>query len=585
MRFLLRFFATIGLIVFLLVAAGIGFFLWARTGGPRIADNTLLAVDMSQAFPDAPPDGGLTHLLFPARPSLLDVLGALDRAGNDPHVKGLVARLGDDDMGFAQVQELRDAILAFRAKGKRAVAYADSFGEFGSGTRSYYLASSFDEIWLQPYGLLGLVGLRAELPFFRGTLDLLGIVPHFDHREEYKTAMNMVTESKITPAQQEETDSLLHSIFGQISSGIAASRGIAGAPLRDLIDHGPLLTEEAVTAHLIDHIGDREDAIASLRSAIGAQSQPISLSAYLDRAGAPHQRGPTIALIYANGLIARGGGSDSPLSEGGVLGADTVVRAFRLATNDSSVRAILFRIDSPGGSAVASETIWREVKRAHDAGKPVIVSMGDVAGSGGYYIAAPADKFVAEPATLTASIGVVGGKLILDGLMKKLGINWQSVEIGSDASGLSALQDFTPQEYARFEAMLDDVYAGFKKRVADGRKLSADAVEEAAKGRVWTGEDAKPLGLVDELGGFSTALALAKQAADIAADQDVTLKLFPPPENKLGTILARLSGRAEENGTGASGSRSLALLRTMLARLDVMLLQPGALVMPPIEMR
>ncbi len=218
---------------------------------------------MTQALPDQPPDSGVERLLYPNRLTLIEALETIERAGNDSRVTGLVARIGDSNMGLAEVQELRDAIAAFRAKGKRAVAYSDTFGELGSGTHSYYLAAAFDEIWLQPMGTLGLVGLRIEMPYLRGTLDMLGITPSVEHREEYKDAANMFTEKQMTDAEREELQALLASINGQMVADIAKDRKIDPATLKDLIDHAPLLTDEAMKAHLVDHVGYRTNALTS----------------------------------------------------------------------------------------------------------------------------------------------------------------------------------------------------------------------------------------------------------------------------------------------------------------------------------
>jgi protease-4 len=539
-RFIVGFFAFIGILVVLLVVAGAGFVWWQRSGEAGIADDTVLTLELGTAFPDAPPSSGIAKILFPERAPLRDVLDALARAGDDPHIAGLIAHVGDGEFGIAETQELRDAIAAFRAKGKRAIAYADSFGEFGPGTRSYYLATSFDEIWLQPMGLVGLVGLRAEEPFVRGTLDLLGLKPSFERREEYKSAADPLTETKMTPADREQNEALLRSIFGQIVRGIATSRKLDEGEVRSLVDRGPLLAQEALQVHLIDHIGYSDEAVGAFGA---ARERVMPLARYLAHAGRPNNHGPTIALIYASGLITRGESNDNPLTGSPSLTSGAVVAAFRAAARDPAVRAILFRIDSPGGSAVASESIWRATMRAKAAGKPIIVSMGDVAGSGGYYIAAGADKIVAQPATLTGSIGVIAGKIILGGLLEKFGARWDSVQIGEHASMFSALEDFTPDGHRRFEAVLDDVYDIFKSRVAEGRKLDAAAVEALAKGRIWSGEDAKARGLVDALGGFDTALALAKEAAKIPANGPVSLKLYPPPVDTAHLLLDRLLGR------------------------------------------
>jgi protease-4 len=429
-------------------------------------------------------------------------------------------------------------------------------------------------------GMVGIVGLRAEMPYLRGTLDLLGVTPDFVHREEFKDAANMMTETSMTAPEREELDALLGSIYGQIQAGIAADRKIDPGTVKTLVDQAPLLTDEALKAHLVDHVGDRDDAAASF----GPDAKFEPLATYFGQVGPPHQKGPTVALIYATGLIARGGGGGNPLTGvSGASSADALTHAFRLAAEDKSVRAILFRIDSPGGSAVAAETIWAAVNRAHQAGKPVIVSMGDVAGSGGYYIAAPADKIVAEPATLTGSIGVVAGKLVFGGTLKKFGGAWGSIDTGANAGMFSTFDDFSDSELARLNAVVDDIYAGFKRRVAEGRKLDADAVEAVAKGRVWSGEDARGKGLVDQLGGMSTALDLAKSAAGIPADQDVDLTPYPVPKSGVGSLMSRVMGDDDADALLPAGS--LALVRATLQHIALILAPPGALTMQPIAPR
>ncbi|HXA71692.1 MAG TPA: signal peptide peptidase SppA [Stellaceae bacterium] len=581
-RFIVGFFAVIGALVSVIIAALVVLAIWGSPASTPVAEGTVLSLNLTEGLSDTAPREGLSALLGESKATLRDVLDAIERAGNDPRVKGVFARVGGDDIPTAQAQELRDAIAALRAKGKFAIAYADTLGEFGAGTHAYYLAAGFDEIWLQPQGVVGLSGLRAEVPFFRGLLDKLAIAPSFDHREEYKTAMNSITEQQMTPPHREETESILQSVYGEIVRGVAKDRKLEEAQLRSLVDRGMLLPDEAISAHLIDHTGYRDEAEKAAKTRAGKGAALVTALNYLDRAGRPHEKGPTIALIYGTGLIQRGSSTTNPFSASGLMGADTVSRAFDKAAGDGEVKAILFRVDSPGGSAVASETIWRAVLRAHQSGKPVIVSMGAVAGSGGYYIAAPADKIVAEPATLTGSIGVLAGKFVLSGLFEKLGIGWGAVQEGASADMFSTLKDFSPPEKQRFEEFLDAAYGTFKDRVAQGRKLSADAVETVAKGRVWTGEDAKARGLVDELGGFSTALRVAKQAAKIADDQDVSLKLYPRAET-VGETLGRLLGRRppDEDTTGADAlSQRIAQFRALLGQMELASQPAGAALMP-----
>jgi len=391
-RFIVGFFAAIGFLTVLVAAAAI-----LLVGGlkPRVTplpSNIVLTVDLTRDLPEGAGEEPLLRLVAGSKPTLRDFLDAVEAAGNDPRVKVLLARVGDDEMGLARVQEIRDAIAAFHSKGKLALAFADSFGEFGPGTRPYYLATAFDEIWLQPLGNVGLTGFYADTPFLKGTLDLLGVVPQFDHREEYKTAMNLLTETKMTSAHREEIDALLTSVAGQVVRGISQTRKLAEPEVRNLIDRGPLLADEAVQAKLVDRLGYRDEVMAHARARAGSGAEVIGIADYLDRAGRPHRQGPTIALIYGTGLVVRGGEAGNPLTGSNAMAATELTRAFRAAVRDPAVRAILFRIDSPGGSAVASESIWREVVFARERGKPVIVSMGDVAGSGGYYVAAAADK-------------------------------------------------------------------------------------------------------------------------------------------------------------------------------------------------
>ena len=585
-RLVIGFFAAIGILATLAIAAVIALWYWTTPSTPAIAASTVLTLALTETLPEAPSSDPFSKVLGEEKLTLRDVTDALERAGTDPRVKGVLLRIGGDEIGMAQVQELRDALAAFRAKGKFVAAYADTFGEFGAGTHAYYLATAADEIWLQPLGLVSITGLRSEQPFFRGMLDKLDVVPRLDHRSEYKSAMNTITERAMTPAHREETEEIVTSVFGQVVHGIAEARHLDEAQVRALIDRAPLLTGEATEAHLIDHVGYRDQVETAMRQTAGAGAELLSMKRYLARIDRPHESGPTVALIYGTGLIQRGSSTSNPVTGSGLLGADTLAHAFDQAGGDSAVKAILFRIDSPGGSAVASETIWRAVLRAHERGKPIIVSMGDVAGSGGYYIAASADKIVAEPATLTGSIGVVAGKFITTGLWNKLGVTWDTVEAGDNAALFSTIEDFTPKGRARFETFLDDVYGGFKDRVAKGRKLDDATVERVARGRVWTGADAKERGLVDALGGLSTALALAKEAAGIPADQDVTLKLFPPLEST-GELVARALGHGPDNDdtteTIGGFAQSLKQIRAMLRQAEMASQPPGSITMAPVS--
>jgi protease IV len=569
-RVVLGVLAAIG-VLSLLAVVGIGAAVWrlAAVGAPRpsLPNTIVLQADLTSGLAEGAGQDALSELAFGRTPTLRDFIDALDRGGDDARVKGVYLQLGSsdsDNMALARCQEVRDAIAAFRAKGKFAIAFATSFSEFGPGTRPYYLATAADEIWLQPQGSVGLIGLAVETPFLRGTLDRLGIAPSFAHREQYKTAANALTETAMTAAQREETEDLLGDDERQIVAGIAAARKLPQPQVATLIDRGPFLAAEAKQAGLVDRIGYGDEARARAVARAGTGARFVSLKNYLDAAGRPHASGAAkIALIYGEGLIVGGdggggGGGNSALADD-ELSAQRMARAFGDAVRDPAVKAILFRIDSPGGSAVASETIWREVARAKAQGRPVIVSMGDVAGSGGYYIAAPADKIVAEPATLTGSIGVLAGKLVVAGLLDKIGASETLVQRGANAAMFSAVADFSPRAQQRLDAFLDATYAGFKQHVAVGRHLTADQVEAVAKGRVWTGAEAKQNGLVDALGGYETALRLAAAAAKLPAGQPFRVAVFPRARSALERLYDRLEGDRDDSsggGLGAGGAAS-----------------------------
>ena len=549
----------------------------------QLPEDIVLTADLTGGLVDGAEPSPLSRVLFGQKTTLRDFIDALERAGNDPRVKALYLQIGDDSLALPKIQQVRDAIAKFRAKGKFTIAFADTFGEGAPGIRPYYLATACDEIWLQPLGEVGITGLRSEQMFFKGFLDKLGITASFERREDFKTAMNMLTEAQMTSAQREELEALLTSLQDQINRGIAAARKLRVADVAALVDRAPLSADAAKAAGLVDRVAYRDEALWRAQLRAGAGAQTMALSRYLTAAGRPHQSGTRIALIYGTGLITRTSSEASALTNDTQFTARAVERAFNAAARDKDVRAIVFRIDSPGGSATASESIWRDVMRAHQRGKPIIVSMGDVAASGGYYVAAPADKIVAEPATLTGSIGVLGGKIILGDLFAKLGITTDSVQRGANADMYSLTRDFSPQARQRFSGQLDDTYRGFKDHVAAGRHLTADAVEAAAKGRVWTGEDALRLGLVDALGGYDTALALARRAANLPADAPIDVVVYPRERGLAALLFGRLTDNDDDTGgPAATLEKSLAALRALAAAFDAVSGDPGILQMIPL---
>jgi protease-4 len=470
----------------------------------------------------------------------------------------MIARVGAAPIPMAQIQEIRDAVARFRARKKFAVAYSETFGEFGPGNGAYYLATAFDQVYLQPSGDVGLTGIIMESPFIKGTLAKLGMTFHGDHRYEYKNALNFYTETKFTDAHKEAMTGIMNSWFSQIKDGICQARGIAPEKFQAVVDAGPYLGKEAVDAKLVDGVAYRDEVYGKVKAKAGDGAQLLYLDKYLDRAGRPHQRGKKVALIFGVGGVTRGKSDYDPVQGEQTMGSDTVAAAIRAATQDEDIKAILFRVDSPGGSYVASDTIWREVVNAHKAGKPVIVSMGNLAGSGGYFVAMAADKIVAQPGTITASIGVLGGKMLTSGLWDQVGLSWDEVHQGDKATMFTGTHDYTPAEWARFEAWLDRVYVDFTGKVADGRKLPKEKVLEIAKGRIWSGRDAKNLGLVDELGGYDTALRLVKKAIGVADGDDVNILVYPRPKKWYETLVQQNpADNSDKEGTAQALARIL----------------------------
>ena len=572
-RVIIGFLASVGAIA-LLAALGVALAVWRLVppGPPDVPARAVLTVDFREALDEAAPTDPLAQLGLRRRLTLGELLLALERAGGDSRVAGLVARVSGEGPGLAQVQELRDAVARFRAAGKFALAYTDSFGEFGPGTRGYYLATAFDQIHLQPLGGLGLTGMLVQTPLLGAFLEEIGVEPELGKRGPYKTAADLFAEERLTPEHREMLEALVDSLFRQIVAGIAEGRSLEQGEVERLIDHGPYLAEEAQPAGLVDTLSYEDEVYELARERAGSGGELLSVDDYAARVEPLElaDDAPVIALIHGLGQIRRGDSDYGGALGGFVMGADTVTDAFSAAVDEPAVAAILFRIDSGGGSAVASETIARAVRRAVEAGKPVIVSMGDAAASGGYWIAVSSTAIVAQPGTLTGSIGVVAGKMLVRELSDRLDVHWGMVQRGENADMWSFLEGYDEAGRARLEAFLDQVYEAFIGRVARGRDLPKEKVRAVAGGRVWTGAQAHEIGLVDELGGLARALELAKQAAGIAPDEPVELRPFPAPRAPWQELLELLDG-----SPGLIG-----FVRPWLQLLD-----PGMLSAPPLVFR
>ncbi|NBD12825.1 MULTISPECIES: signal peptide peptidase SppA [Corallococcus] len=555
-RFFIGALAFIGALSILFVVGVVGLLMLASASKPSVPSNLVLELDLKHPLPEYTLDTSLAGAFGDEPTTLRDVVEALGKAGTDPRVKALVVRVGQPGSA-AQVQELRDAVKAFRATGKRAVAYADGFGEAGNGTGAYYLASAFDSVYIQPSGDVDVTGLLMETPFARDAFAKVGVKPEFGKRAEYKNAVNTFTDESYGAPQREATEAYGGSLFSQIVKGVAEGRKLSEDEVRAIIDRAPYMGQQAVDAKLVDGLRYRDEIYDELKQQAGDGAKFLYVDKYLERAGRPYQTGTSIALIFGVGEVLRGKSQSNPLSGSEVMGGDTVAAAFRKAVEDPSVKAILFRVDSPGGSYSASDTIRREVQRAREAGKPVIVSMGTYAASGGYFVAMAGDKIVAQPGTLTGSIGVYNGKFVTSELWAKLGVNWDTISFGKNATFSSSDSEFTPEQRAKMESQLDTIYLDFTSRAAQARNMPLEKLQEVAKGRVWTGEDALARGLVDALGGYPKALELVREAAKLEKDAPLRIVVFPRPK-PTGQVLSELLGKheADNSDDDAAGAQS-----------------------------
>lgn len=599
---------VIGFVVLIAVAVGLAWWL----GGEKVAKDTILEVDFGRQLIEYQPDDPIASILMDKQMTIRGFVEALHAAAEDDRVVALVARVTPGGgLGMAQIDELRDAIEVFRAAGKPAVAYTDSFGEVLPANGAYYLASAFDEIYIQPSGDVGLTGLRFESPFVAGTLDKLGIEPNFAQRYEYKNAMNTFTETEYTEFHRQAMQELADSAFGHMVARMAAGRGLQPEQLRAAIDRGPFIGEQAVAARLADgllyrdQVYDRVRALARGDAQLGQPPTAAELAAaaedddaddddsdllylhkYAGRADGPWSEGDReIAIVYGIGGVVRGESEFDFLSGSTSMGGETVARAIRNAVEDDDVEAIILRVDSPGGSYVASDSIWREVERAQAAGKPVIASMGNLAASGGYFVSMGADKIVAQPSTITGSIGVLGGKFVTRETWNKIGITFDAVQTSERADMWSSLQEFDEGEWERFNTWLDRVYDDFTTKVAEGRGLPVERVREIAKGRVWSGADAQRLGLVDELGGLPVALRLAREAAGIEPDEEVKLVTFPKKKDPFQELFGKGAESSEERAAVVAATRALEAVRPLAVnarRMGLIGPEAGVLTMPEI---
>jgi protease-4 len=531
--------------------------------GPAVPERALLVLRPGGELLEVPPDDVVGQLMGRESATVRALTESLRNAQRDDRVAGVLLLPSSLDLPFwGKVQELREALLEFRQSGKPVIAFL----EYG-GDREYYLASAADHIFLLPTSPLDLTGVASYEVFLRGAFEKMGAYPDFVHVGAYKTAVNQFTEKGFTPEHREMTESLTRDLYDQIVEHLAEAREKNVDEMRRLFDEGPFTPTAAHAAGLVDELAYFDELDARFEDLDLVEPDLPHLEEADYRGVTARSLGlrpqARIAVLYAAGVIASGDSSYDAVN-GAIVGSDTIVEQLRRIREDDTIRAVVLRVDSPGGSSVASDVIWRAlmVTRDEEPSRPIVASMSDLAASGGYYISMPADVIIAQPATLTGSIGIFGGKIAIGDSLAKLGVGTETVRAGRNSTIDSPFEPFTPDQRQKLQGYMQTFYEGFVEKVASARQRTPAQIDAVAQGRVWTGRQARERGLVDMLGGLDTAVAVAKERAGIPEDEEVELVSYPPPRTFYealveefggsgGGIWSLLAGRSEARALAA----------------------------------
>jgi protease-4 len=578
-RFVVGLLATVGFLTLLMVVGGVVFLYNGPFASKPLPKSLILSLDLRDVPPETASTDVLHGSLWRGARDITDIAQTLWLAAEDPRVVGLYVEIGDDSAGLARVQELRQAIARFRGKGKFTIGFAEALGG-GDHFADYYLATALDQIWLQPSGGFAVTGLSVETPFLKGGLDKLGVHMEGGKRYEYKSAPDTFTETGMTAPARENLQQLIDGLYGQFIDDVARDRRMAPAKLRQLIDAAPFDSERAHQEGLVDRVGYRADAMNEVFQRAGSTQEVVAFADYAGDKSVAKPKGDVVALVRASGTISSSSGGSGPLDDDSVATSDDVVDALDQASQNKDVRAIVLRIDSPGGTYPAADAMADGVARARAAGKPVIVSMGDVAASGGYLAAVRADVIVAEPSTVTGSIGVFGMWPVATDLLTMLNMKVERVGAGANAGMYSSYRTPTAAQRAAIGRDLDTVYADFTRQVADARKFDAAKIDTVARGRVFTGTDAKRAGLVDEIGGLQLAFSIAKAKAGIDQARSIEVRPFPAGSDRWQRLLDKAM---KLTGIDAKGPqiRAPKEVREALARVGIYS-RPGNVRLPPL---
>jgi protease-4 len=568
LRWILRAAATV--LVLFIIAIVVDYFTH------RVPSNAVLEIKLTGTLVERGNTNWLGALRGTDQTALNNVRSAIHNAERDQRIVGLSLKVIDPEMEMAQAQEIADAVAGFAKKGKWTAAYIETAGEFALGNLAYMVASPAGEVSMMPQGELNLVGIGMQEIFLRGALDWVGVRPDLYAIGKYKTAANMFLDKQMNDAQREADEGLIKSLYGQLTARIAAQRHLEQSAVIALINQAPFTAADGLRNRLIDKLEYEDQFDDRIKNRDGTKHETVDYLSYVRPRflSGLHAAGGRIAVVYGSGEIDRGkGGYDPLLSPGGSsMGSDTMSDAFEQVRDDDSIKAVIFRIDSPGGSVVASELIRREVELTAKK-KPLVVSMSGYAASGGYWVSTPAIKIIADPGTVTGSIGVLGGKFNVAPALAKLGVNTDSVSEGDNVTMFDSFTDFTPAQTAMLrDRMLGDVYKQFVQRVAQSRHLSVDQVEKIAQGRVWTGEQALTFKLVDQLGDFDAALKEAKTQAKLPLDKPVELVSLP----RQPSLVEQVLGAGAVDSRAALGGALSGVLAPWLRLLREERIQSGA---------
>ena len=559
-KFFGRFLAVIGALALLpILLLVVGSFFFSKVDKEvNINPKTVLVVDLSKEYPEEPPRGVMSFIHRVGGTSFYELISSVEEAATDNRIKGIVLLVSEVEMGLAQLEELRNAIKEFKSKGKFVLAYASSFGDLTPGTKKLYIASSADEVWMQPFSTVNITGLHVNQPFFGAVLKDWGVKPQITTRKQYKNAYASLTDERASAANIEATTNLMQKLYGKIISSMASDLKIDDGVIQKITLENPMMSDqEAKAAKVIHRIGYidqvRESALARAGS-LATSWNPTEHNAILSideyfRAirrddNSSKKSLKKIAIIYGVGMVMQNGDdSDGLLGNDNVMSAERVRDDFEEVFKDRDVKAVVFRIDSPGGSAVASETMRRQLLLAKEKSLPVVASIGNVAASGGYWCIAPATKILASELSITGSIGTIGGKIAFKGLLENFGVNVDSMSVGENGSLWSPLTEYSAIQQGFLDKTMDQLYERFVDIVATGRNLDSARVEDVAKGRVWTGAEAKQFNLVDKIGGFKAAIAEAKKLAGVAEGEEVEIVIYPAKKSVFAFLKDSLSGK------------------------------------------